>query len=83
MTSRDTYDIDEAEKMDKEEQQDKKASMNLQIPMIMHMIRESEPDLFGLGTAKLWPSNPHKLNEIHQELYDKMLLAANMSTDGI
>lgn len=74
--SREAHDIEEAEKMELEEQKNKSISTNVQISMVVRMAEESEPDLFGRGTAKLWRSSAHALTEIQQELYDKMLLTA-------
>ena len=64
-SSCDTHDIEEY---------GKEISTNVQISMVMAMVEESEPDLFGRGTAKLWENNQHQLTEIQQELYNKMLL---------
>jgi len=64
-SSCDTHDIEEYKN---------EMSTNVQISMVMAMVEESEPDLFGRGTAKLWENNQHKLTEIQQELYDKMLI---------
>jgi len=66
-SSCDTHDIEEYRK---------EMSTNVQISMVVRMAEESEPDLFGRGTAKLWRSSAHALTEIQQELYEKMLLTA-------
>lgn len=52
MPNRDTYDIEEAERIDREEALDLTNS-NIQISSVMAMMQHSEPELFGKGTAKL------------------------------
>lgn len=52
MPNRDTYDIEEAERLDKE-LASQQVITNIQIPLVMDMMRDSEPDLFGNGTAQL------------------------------
>lgn len=52
MTNRDTYDIEEAERMEREEALDL-TNNNIQISSVMAMMQHSEPELFGKGTAKL------------------------------
>ena len=52
MTNRDTYDILEAERLDKESTS-QQVITNIQILLMMGMMRDAEPDLFGNGKAQL------------------------------
>ena len=54
-SGREQHDIDEAKKMDKQEQRNKTASTNIQISVVRDTLMDSEPELFGQGNAKLMP----------------------------
>ena len=52
---REQHDIEEAKRMDEEEQSNKAVSTNIQISVVRDMLMDSEPELFGQGNAKLMP----------------------------
>lgn len=55
MTSRDTHDIVEYEQ--------EVETINVQIPVVMAMIEDSEPELFGRGKAKLMNNDMVQVSE--------------------
>lgn len=71
MPNRDTYDIEEAERIDREEALDLTNS-NIQISSVMAMMQHSEPELFGKGTAKLMTVKTNQ--DINSEIVAKGLM---------
>lgn len=65
MTSRDTHDIVENEK--------ENATINVQIPMVIAMVEESEPELFGRGEAKLMESKSYEMSDGVKTVFARML----------
>lgn len=57
---REAYDIEEAERMEQEELKHKETSTNVQISVVGDMLVDSEPELFGRGTAVLMENRKNK-----------------------
>lgn len=68
MTSRDTHDIVEYEK--------ENATINVQIPMVIAMVEESEPELFGRSEAKLMESKSYEMSDCVKTVFARMLQIA-------
>lgn len=65
MTSRDTHDIVEYEQ--------EVETINVQIPVVMAMIEDSEPELFGRGKAKLMESKSYEMSDGVKTVFARML----------